>query len=48
MFTTENGNAEWKFPSGKVGRRYRYVGGEVIILSPFYSQQFYKTWLVRV
>lgn len=48
MFTTENGNAEWKFLPGKVGRRYRDVGGEVIILSPFYFQQFYKARLVRV
>lgn len=33
MFATENGNEEWKLPRGKVGRRYKGVGGEVIILS---------------
>lgn len=48
MFTTENGNEERKLPPGKVGRSYRDVGGEVIILSSFHSQQLYKAWLVRV
>lgn len=33
MFAIENGNEEWKLPPGKVGKRYRDVGEEVIILS---------------